>query len=615
MSWRWITWALSLLLLVGCGRQDRYQISAPQRDFIVESGPEMALEEIRHPLNGWVYGATYFEDTLHLLNIRGRVIQVHDGQFRLLPPVPETRARYWDILIGPEGKLWLIDQRMEMHLSWDGETWQEEPDPTDRAPMDGWLLDEQDRLLAWEKEDGIWRRDPDGTWSQIYHDESAEIVGAWVDPTGGPPAFLDAYYRIITFPADSPSLTAPFLEDPRADPHGFLGDGNGHWMIYSYLHRAVYLNDGDSWQEHIQTKEFDPLFLLDGHWIARALSEDTLYRWENDAWVPWREVPETPHHKIGEIYRPGEGWLLLYSYGETWFLDDTSFTQVTRNFGLPMGFAMVDGDPCYLTDRGWLFKRDGEIWTPRRVPDPDWRPGSSNKSLFAPPDGGLLLLGETSTYSWQEGAGFQLVAQAENPGEVYFLDDGRLAFHADNRLFLWEDLAWKDLGPTPDLGPNSFPNLALRDVDLAPDGRIWYCYRDRIMVRQEGSFRTVLTFQGWHCQGLVRAPGRGLFAYGAAHFLNVESPEVNGDITPWWDNSGNHGSTFIEAACHDGTGGIVALDSRGSAVLHWDGVDWWAVDRDDWGNLNEPNVLCLAPDGTLYAHEESRTLVLREVGQ
>ncbi|MDX2472968.1 MAG: MFS transporter, partial [Candidatus Krumholzibacteria bacterium] len=413
----------ALLLVAGCGKQDRYEVVTPTVGVAgtLSMGrlTEMKVLLSSNGLNGTdAWGA---HDVLQVSD-RGRVVRIQDDLYTSLgfPGDPYLRG----VLCEPNGDALVVTDAGEF-WRWSGGQWQE------LAALPGTQTtflarDEQGRPLASTRGDGetLYRYEA-GAWSEVGDGTWGKYWGAWSHPDVGTFLVTDLNQILELTPTGIAVVDSVGFQNT----HGLgrlTGDSTGR-LAYTRGRREMWVRDGDAGQLITWDMNLYPniLFWRDGQ-LYCVEDDGRLLLWDGMSWV------EPAVHFLGRDARlaidlAGQQ-LVVGQYGEAFLYDGVTSTQVGRNQGNYDGLAEFQGKVLIYTEPGTLFEAanaNSDVWrfvtqTANRA-----RGDSRNNALQTDDLGRLIIKDYESLWQW-DGAALTRLPLDERVMRMFRMSSGEI---------------------------------------------------------------------------------------------------------------------------------------------------------------------------------------------
>ncbi len=447
----------ALLLVAGCGKQDRYEVVTPTVGVAgtLRMGQltEMKVLLSANGLKGTdAWGA---HDVLQVGH-GGRVVRVQDDLYTTLrfPGDPYLRG----VLCEPNGDALVVTGNGEF-WRWSGGQWQE------LAALPGndttfLARDDQGRPLAGAQDDGeaLYRYEA-GAWTEVGDGTWGKYRTVWSSPDGGTFLATDLNQVLELTPTGIAVVDSVEFRDTYGIGR-LAGDSTGR-LAYTRGNREMWVRDGGAGQVFTWEMFFHPEILF---WRAGQLYcvEDGghLLLWDGVSWV------EQAVHFLGRDARlsidlAGQQ-LVVGQYGEAFLYDGVTSTQVSRNQGNYDGLAEFQDKLLIYTERGTLFEA-----------------------------------ASTTADGWRFVAQTENRARGDNSNNALLVDDlGRLIIKDFEFLWEWDGAALTRI-------PLDEPVMRMFRM---PSGEILISTLDGVasLVQSEIDFQPTPGFSGYSCRGLRR---------------------------------------------------------------------------------------------------------------
>ncbi len=205
----------------------------------------------------------------------GFFYKVTDAGYETLPKIPDFYGHH--MVAGPDGQLWVTDHGALMYSLQEGQ-WVFEVDlHLESGALEGLLMDNQGRLLAYGDTTGLWCREPSGQWNVQPLPENTRLSSGWSD-FGQDPVFVDFNYRVVIEGDDGWESSDSFCNGSGWDQPRIQGNPQGWLVVRCSESKLIFLNYGDGWQEMPYTVDVNHVFWLDDELFATSSHGDELFR-------------------------------------------------------------------------------------------------------------------------------------------------------------------------------------------------------------------------------------------------------------------------------------------------------------------------------------------------
>lgn len=596
-----IFFLMTILLLSGCGSQDRYEVMDPHVHFIIEGqdwGTATAVPTVHNSFNpspaAVVDGRFYFGSR------GGMIYVVTPTGYETLPRPGELYVR--DLITGPDGLLWMTDNNGRVLYFQDGQ-WVLDVDlDLDWDSGTRMLLDNQNRiLLMGDREDiyhrgntrGLWRREESGQWSQQDLPGDPDIMHGWCE-NGQPPIFLTRHLELITEERDGWQISDPVWENIDREDVELQCSQEEAMAIRLGDDRDFLLNEGDGWQLVEGHERLRHLFWFENELYSVMRYENAMYRWEADGWVF--------SHEFSDLPSSGHVWslaldsrrVLYFPHGGSLIFDGHELTQNTSLLGYPKAVVRYGGmDHLYMSESVHL-QGTGGVWEVVGRPFESENRSSINKKMLVDDQDQLVFFSYDEIITW-DGVNYHRQVMDQDIYRTYLQEDRKVLILSDGQVGVWSQGELRWIGHLDEF---------IYDVigaQWVSDEKIQVLTRTHLLLVEPDRNTIALTFQGWAPKGGASGPGSSLAAGGIRRMVVIEDENVQ-DITPHWGTVQGEGSR-ISTMIADGLGGWIVYDYDRSALLRFDGENWFDMGTYFWNSIYENGTLTSNGDGTFILQD------------
>ncbi len=521
---RQILVVLLLLPVVGCGRQDRYEVVSPGQ----EIAGEMTMGHL-HDVTMFLgddiafgvadlWSATDFVVGGGL----GRLIRVQGDVYTSLRfPVREVPV---GVICQPGGDL-LVATTSGGFWQWSGGSWQQWPSlPTDRVIF--LTVDHLGRPLARAQyTPASLYRFENGVWEAVDLAGHSAIWSVWAHPGQGT-WLATASRRIVQL---TPTGVAWGDSLPFRDGFGgsYLAGNGADQLAYSSGHSDVWLRQSDAWTYHDpgQNLWVTGLFWRDDRLYATKSGGDLII-WENGLWQT--VLDDAFDEQVHKVIESVGGHLILQNSGAGFLFDGTTVSPVSHGVARVRGLAEHQGRlVCYLND-GSLFQAEdiaAGVW--RFKGQTAVRPEHYQDNLLLNDDRGRLIAWTDNGLEEWDGNGFVPLVASRGFRFVARMPDGEILVAEYSRVGSLRD--------------GQFAWLYEADVGLSGVAGLWRrsptvvdVLQDKGMYRLESAAepRLLWTWAGWHPEALIPISAERALVLGDHNVREMIADEVV-DVTPY----------------------------------------------------------------------------------
>ncbi len=592
---------MTLLMLTGCGSQDRYEVMPPHVNFIIEDqnwGTATAVPTVHNSFNpspaAVVDGRFYFGSR------GGMVYAVTPTGYETLPRPNNLYVR--DLLKGPDELLWMTDNNGRILYYQEGQ-WELDVDlDLDWDSGTRLLLDNQGRLLLMgDHEDdfhkgntrGLWRRDDAGQWTKQDIPGDPDIMHGWCE-YGQSPVFLTSHLELITEDGDRWQISDPVWDDFDGEQIKLQISEDGRMVILNTEYRDFLLNDGDGWQFIDSDYYMRHLFWFGTELYGVAKYSDELMHWDGEDWISISETIDSSGSGIVWSRPHGSERILYFHSGGSMVFDGLELRPNTQLLGYPHAVVRYGGmDHLYMTYGAHLVGTDG-VWQVAGWPD-----GADDRSSIAKrmvvDDRDMLVFFLSSEIATWDGNEYHRLPTDQSLSRIYLQDDGKVVVLSMDRVGVWSQGELRWMGYLEDYAYDAI------GAKWNSNEKIQVLFRDHLRMVEPESSTITLAFQGWTPRVSASGPGSSLACAGIERMVVIEDGDVL-DLTPNWGSVQGE-EARISAMIADGLGGWIVYDYDRSSLLRFDGESWYDMGVNFWNTIYDGGTLTSNGDGTFILQD------------
>ncbi len=598
-----------LLLLSGCGSQDRYQVTDPPIYMEVHEGSFAQINRIPIMHNvGHGYLTAKVNGEIYFSGENGNTYKNTSTGYQALPAISGFKIK--DMVTGPGGHLWVTNKYAEMHSFQNGE-WVFEIDILiESGSIDGLLYDSHGRLLAYGDNRGLWCREVSGEWNLMAVEDNSTIEAGWSE-YGYDPVMVDKYGRLLTEQDGVWSFSEPISNDLYSWNMEIVGNDQG-WLLMSAVEdRRFFINFGDSWQEYQYTENLRHMFWLGEDLFALQMYDDALLKWSGTNWEPFL-IYDWPWDLTGfNSLAEGTGRRLFYNSGASLFFDGLSLTQKTGPLGQVQSVASLGNTTHLFFSTGVHYQSIGD--------DGHWDEvgnlSTDDSYFYYFPEmlvddmGQLVFLKSTGMRIWDGGSSYREISLDEEIFKSFPQADGRiLLLLGEGSMGQWANGVFSELPDHEDL----YRHVISCQFDDA--GQILLATNDHLrVINQERSFIS-LTLHGWECRTMVWSDEWGQLCGGNGHLLTVNGSTVLNKTPAWHSDAVWHGVS-VRQLQPAWLGGWLALDPNRDSLIWFDGEQYWGQGGGDLDEMDYATELRMNLDGSYLLFSYDIVLKVELEGQ
>ncbi len=597
-----------LVMLVGCGSQDRYEVMSPEVSFVIEDeswGLATVLPTVHNSFNP--SPAAVVDGRLYFGSRSGMVYEVTPTGYETLPRPGDLYV--WSLLAGPEGLLWRADYTGNILFFQDGQ-WELDIDlDLDWDSGTRMMLDNQNRILfiGGKRFDSgsnvkrrLWRRDHSGQWSLQDLPGEPAIVFGWCEH-GKPPVFLTGQLQMVTEGLDGWQVSEPLLEEIDNEAVEFQGSQDGRMAVRIGTENYFLLNEGDGWQIKNTGTRLRHLFWLKNELYAIDRFEETLVHWDGQDWVVIQTIEDYWGSKV-RSQAHGSERILFFPEGESRVFNGLELISNTLPLGSLLAFVPHEGlNHLYMGGGMHLQGTDG-IWEEVGRPFQDQDRSSVRGKMLIDDQDHLVFFGSNKIMHW-DGHSYHEYDCGEYLRGTFLQDDGKVVVFSENQAGVWSQgqLHW-----VGNLDDSSYYKVGAKWESAE---KIQVLYQNHLRLVEPEQSTITMTFQGWTPYVSAAGPGQSLACGGRERMVVIDGTTVL-DITPiWGDVNGQLGR--ISAIISDGLGGWLAYDYDRSSLLKFDGRKWYDLGESFDGFIfRESGTLASNRDGTFILQDSGNVFLI-----
>lgn len=562
-----------LLVLSGCGRQDRLVPVAPAQPAPLESKPWGMLvdEEAAFLSGGTPHSVAGWSATDYCLGSGdGMVVRIQGDQFRRIriPGGENVKALHcW-----PDGTLEAVDWYGRVWLRAD-EEWSMIHDLA-RTGCRGVCPDRAGGLWIYGN-DGMLVHQSGGAWTDHALPDSLDLGGAWVAPDETV-WLVTGRYQVVRLQGDDWTLET--LPDSPTYYSTLMIDGSddGRIAVGIYGSSELWIREEGAWTmaefEDPADNYLRDLYWQDGELYGVHSYSRMLARWDGAAWVRLVDLPEEiPTYASCRSCALDGGRLLAYDYGQVVHATPSSLEVISPRLGDIAGAAELDGELHVVYATGTHLVRRSDHW---QVQEPFPVEGGSLifDGLGTDSSGGLVAVGNRVISRLQPGQEPTTIATEMYVNRLYRTGEQEaLLLYGSDEIMRLEGDSLEQVGTLVGSSPS----------DLCEDGSGgFYVLDDYLLTQLQGDEeRTVQVLSGWQPEALLYDPARGVVLAGDDKVLLLDQDGIH-DVTPWvLTISGLHAAEVLDL-CLDAEGQWLALSEESDAILRFDGQAWSDTEMD-----------------------------------
>jgi len=600
---------LAVVVLGGCGHQDRYEVVSPEVSFVVEDAAWGRVTALPTLENSFDPSPAVVVDGRQYFGARGGLVYaVTPTGYETLPRPDGTFVR--SLIKGPDGLLWRSDYNGRIYYFQDG-AWQLDHDLDliwdTRLEM---LIDDQNRIvLMGNRDDGfnsegrrhLWRRETSGQWSKMNIPGDPDIMHGWCEH-GLPPVFITGHLELINEGPDGWEISAPLLEDIHESDVEIQGNEAGHQAVRVQGEGFFLLNTGEGWEIMDSNNRLGHLFWLNGELYGIKRWADDLLRWDGEQWI---QIHSTPNEMSGDFVwslANGSDRIVYFEHGGSMVFDGASWTVGTRPLGELSAFVRHNGqDHLYLKMGQHIIGNNG-VWEEAGRPFEENNRSSTWLRMVVDDEDRLTFLKGYSIRRWT-GSEYLDFPSDKFLRRTYLQDDGKVVVLSGSHVGVWSGGQLRWLGFVDENDLHSY------GARWESDERIHVLSGSHLTLVQPNQSNITFTFQGWYPRFMAAGPGRQKMAIGGNERTIVIDGDNITDITPIWGST--HGDAGrLSAMISDGFGGWLAFDHERFRLLRFDGERWSSMGNDFWSAIRDGGTFTSNHDGTFLLQEQGYVFLI-----
>ncbi|MCB1183015.1 MFS transporter [bacterium] len=422
--------AAALLLLVGCGRQDRYTVGETAVEVATWLPGGRITEVTRIPAGldflacgGWA------PDDVVMVGRSGRAVRIRpDGYDVLEPPTDEDLT---SVLCNDDGSFEVAGRDGVVWSHADGE-W---TPVVELSYSLGWLGRDAAgrRLVLSTGRERLWREDA-GNWTE-FTSLADDLVH--VQPLRDGRVFVTSFAGVWYELTETALVARDTLPVMPAfwDMHG--AESAGGQLVYACGGDALLIRDGDGWEVHDDLDLWSDNLFFFGETLM-TLTSRHLASWDGTDWHDEGQVVEQGYLNFSADV-PG-GVLVAGRYGVALAVTPDAVTEVAPDLDDLTGVVETDGRLVAHTILGILLVQDAADpghWT--RIGGTGISSGGL-PSVLKDDRGAVLVLGGDGLHTWSEVDGLAVVdLGGAVPVAMAAQADGEVLVLARDGLFGWRD--------------------------------------------------------------------------------------------------------------------------------------------------------------------------------
>jgi len=597
---------LVLLLLSGCGSQDRYHVVEP---LLYREIHEQEFSNIsRFPLlynNKGIYATAEVAGDMHFYGGAGGIYKETESGYEPLPIFPRNVVR--DMVAGPDGNLWVTDNFAQIYSMQDGQWVYEVNLNIPAGFVKGMLFDNQDRLFVYGGSGGLWCRKPSGEWSQETLPDFIHLIDGWSD-FGQDPVFIDLDSRVVTEGEDGWEISDSLWEGPSSHYPQIQGNPQGWLVVHCSDWPILYLDYGDGWQEMSFTTAVNHVFWLGDELYGTHSNKEDLFHWSGIDWEPLLSFPWTNSMSCFNSLPTDQGQQLFFNNGASLLFDGSSLTVESPSLGRLYGLASFEDSYHSILSNGHHYRDAGDgVWAEVGVPSPDDGLVVSHHSVLVDDQDQLVFFFQNKIQIWTGESSYQEIPLGQTIGEIYPQPDGRVVVVNNYEIGLWAGGSFRWLGEHHEDGND------IQSCQLGAEDNIWVATRHHVRLLEAEQSHITLTFQGWNCYASVWAEQWGLACSGSGHLIVVDGSKVY-NRTPSWRGDTDWSPAEVTSMAVDRLGGLLAYENNRGSLLRFDGDHWSNQTIDDMWMIDYGVIFVDNRDGTFFLHDSDIVLLIELEG-
>lgn len=559
-SRRLLLMPMMLLVLSGCGRQDRLVPVAPGAQEEMETVEWGALEDLAPPI-AWssrsLSVSAWSADDVVFGVDNGVVVRITGDQYRRID-IPQQN-RVYGLDCREDGSLIAMEQTGGFYIH-DGTGWR----TWVRVP--GLYY----RGMEPDGEGGYWAYGGNGTlrhgddtyWERVDLPDSLDVDDCWIAPDGTAWCVTEELDVIRAVGTDFTVET--LVHPPPRNSYKFIeGSPDGRLAVGGSGETDLYLYDGQDWTR-VDTGMNDPTPLSDLFWEDGVLHALTYYdsefvTLEEGEWVGSAPMPDllggmqpsiASPLEGGRVYGLPRGGVVVYS--------DGTVSQVGARIYPLVAAAQLDDRMYVVSEQGSLLAQGDGCW--ESVLDGiDSGPGILQGGMIAVPPDGLLLLGRSRSFLWREGQSLEILSEAESSREVFR--------QSESEVYLRTYRMLSRLDGATEAEVHEFVGDAdVVDICRGEENELWLLASTWLGRIRDEHEEIELTLEGWSPRGLMYDPQRGMAAFGNARVLLCDGDDRQ-DVSPWRVTAGKWSRVSVYDMCLDSEDGWIAASRDQSRLM------------------------------------------------
>lgn len=591
-----------LVMLAGCGSQDRYEVMDPPGGLVIEEsnwGQITKLETVHNRLSPGP--ATVIGNDHYFGSVDGMIYRPVGTGYEVQPRPEDLNVAA--LLQGPDDLLWMADPGGRI-LYFENGQWILDNDLNLSAESNtNLLLDHEGRILLFGGEGRLWRRDLSGQWTNQDIPDETNLVHGWCD-YGQAPVFLTENFQLVAEGAQGWDISEPLMEsDLKA--YEIQCSELGYKVVRYQDNNDFLLNMGDGWQIVTSSQRMIHMFWLGNELFGTRTYNGNLHKWDGSSWNEFLPLNGGPRRVYCWSSPSESGRYLYFDYGETWFFDGENLTEITPRLTWPVDFVRHEGTDHIYTRFGKHLQLQDGVWEDHGYPIEGVVSSSSDFRMVVDDRDELVFFSVQGIAQWN-GETYHL-----NPFNVWGLSiflqtDGKVVFFSDHKIGVWTQGQVRWSGYFEESIYNVY------GARWESDDRVVMLLRGNLSLVEPHQTTITFTFQGWTPSQMAGGQGQVLACSGPGRVIEVDGLSVK-DITPRWESSDGV-SADLSTLIADGYGGWLAFDYERHSLLRFDGQKWLDMRGDFGGPGNYYRRLNSNRDGTfILKYFESVYLVEPEV--
>ncbi len=592
----------AILLLSGCGNQDRYDVVSRQPNVTGEVTMGEFIDQtmfLESTYWGMDAADAWSATDLVVSGNTGQVIRVQ-GDLYISLGFPEDR-QIVGMVCQPDGGL-LVGLDDGQIWQWSGGTWQEEPEkPGNHLRI--FTDDHQGRPLVRVRYTGELKRYEMGEWEQVGDDSRGYITEIWRHPDQG--TWLATETRNILELTETGAVWVDSLIfQSEYGVISLAGDGVDR-LAATTGGGDLWLRDSGAWTYY----EGDPNESLSGmHWhqgqLYASSSGGDQTVWRDDQWQVLQE--EAIGERVSVVVESDQDPILIGRSGAGYIFDGNTVTRISQSIGGVQGMAEYQGQlVAYLADGGLFQAEDVSNGVWRYLDKTTANADSDGDNNLLMDDRGLLVAHTETGLSFWDGDDFTDLLVDEYIRMFQPAADGEIIIATDVAIgsLRGGQLTWRPAEESLDTC-RGLQRSSPTTIDFLDSNGL---YR----LADAGGFSTQWIAVGWQPWRLVSLSPTRTLVLGRDVARQIMADEIT-DMTPLTTSGTATDPVTLADAIELPTGNVLAWAGNYSGFLLWENEKWWEISpavgesvwySADWGDgrfLRTENYgLCIFGEGYL----------------